>query len=68
MQGLVLSYRMTFFIDIMFASPGQNFDRGFIPLKTTRHKGSNGRMMQVDLYGFQLIGDLPPSEGTGELI
>ena len=25
-------------------------------------------MMQVDLYGFQLIGDLPPSEGTGELI
>ena len=25
-------------------------------------------MMQVDLYGFQLIGDLPPSEDTGELI
>lgn len=25
-------------------------------------------MMQVDLYGFQLIGDLPPSEDTGALI
>jgi len=34
----------------------------------TRNKGSNGGMMQVDLYGFQLIGDLPPSEDTGELI
>ena len=25
-------------------------------------------MVQVDLYGFQMIGDLPPSEGTSELI